>query len=161
MAEKQRAPADNLYKFLDTAGLVLYLGAMFEHSYRIDALAQQISQATVQVTELQEDTKAFQNTIMWLQEVSPRPVSVQMTVDSLSERVRRNRTRTVARIDMLLRIERRDRLADEQFYLTTFLCFVISALGFWFWYTRVQKYQDLSVKRQGSIDDFDSAPPTA
>jgi hypothetical protein len=148
-------PTDNLYKFMAIAGLALIAFSAYvrisqshEIDARIDALKRELVVITVDIQYLDRELAPVDTTAC----VSPAkpacPSDAQLSTW-------RERSADIRKRLELNRVgnETLRRLADEATrlhvvtFIGTFIGFLLAIYGFYFWYTRLQRYQDAAVKR--------------
>ena len=141
-------PTDNLYKFLALGGLVLLVASFAFPLIRISDIQVKLIEARRDGELLKVETASFEKE---LDRVGQRPkVS---SADAAWYRTRLLDLR-IKEIQWSSRQEQIDQLTKELLFAQSFLGLgcgigtVLSAVGFALWYRRVQKPNDLLLKRQ-------------
>ncbi len=141
-------PTDNLYKFMSVFGLVLVVTALIVPIRIVDRVAAADARSVVLVTELLKNSEHDLDLAISEQEARKRGVSKEDT-----DELRRQHSEIALESQQLRRrlsdAESDSYAAQDEFTRWLVVSCVVGGLGFgmmvvgfWLWYTRVQKHQD-------------------
>ena len=141
-------PTDNLYKFIALSGLVLTLFSLIFPWTRMGEIRPKLVEINTQLEILKIESDEIEKELSRLEKM------VNPTPEELTAIIKERKEHRIKNAELKGRFNQVDALVEELFYQWRFLKFgvfvgfIISFIGFWFWYHFVQKPNDMLLKKQ-------------
>ena len=140
-------PTDNMYKFLAVSGVVLMIASVSLYTVQFGTYAQKMGDIYKELVSLEKDLK-FSN--FQLEKLTPEEIKND---EKLNE-VYKETLAFQSKRDILSNIEETAKSQFMYSFTALIIAFVLglttAAGGFFFWYHRLQKYEDSIVRNRST-----------
>ncbi len=163
-------PTDNLYKFLAITGLILILISVIypemetheidrmlkETKTELNILKREEEYLNLERRLLLEDNQAQTNTrsIQKSEDINRRRLELERKLMEIEKK----RIQMFGQIDQITLLINRLRLIFRFSTVGLILGIILTIAGFYFWYIKVQRYQDMMIKKESGADLSISSP---
>ena len=146
-------PTDNLYKFLALSGLVLFVISFVFPRSLVDELELKTVETQTEVNLLVREVSALNKDV---DVAAAKPNLSDEALEKLSERrdqLNEKAIRLEGQKERQKTLLKQLRYAVDLSLFGSILGYLIAHVGFWLWYTRVQRLADLLARKQASATD--------